>query len=104
MGLPGNPVSTLVSIEVLLRTSLFGAPPRNRMSVTVRTPDGEPLSSPVGKTQMRFARLDADGSVRLGWSNSSHLLHMQADATVLVMIPEDVSVIEDGETFEALAL
>lgn len=104
VALPGNPVSTLVSIEVLLRTSLFGALPRNRMSVTVRTPDGEPLSSPMGKTQMRFARLDADGSVRLESSNSSHLLHMQAHATVLVLIPQDVSVIEDGDTFEALAL
>ena len=104
VGLPGNPVSTLVSIEVLLRTSLLGALPRNRMSVTVRTPDGKPLSSPKGKTQMRFARLDADGSARLELSNSSHLLHMQADATLLVMIPEDVSVIEDGDTFEALAL
>lgn len=104
VALPGNPVSTLVSIEVLLRTSLFGARPRNRMSVTVRTPDGESLSSPAGKTQMRFARLEADGSVRLAWSNSSHLLHMQAHTTVLVMIPEDVTVIEDGDTFEALAL
>ncbi len=104
VALPGNPVSTLVSIEVLLRTSLFGARPRNRMSVTVRTPGGEPVSSPAGKTQMRFARADADGSARLEWSNSSHLLHMQANATLLVMIPEDVTVIEDGDTFEVLAL
>lgn len=104
VALPGNPVSTLVSIEVLLRTSLFGARPRNRMNVTVRTPGGEPVSSPVGKTQMRFARPDADGSAQLAWSNSSHLLHMQADATMLVIIPEDVTVIEDGDTFEALAL
>lgn len=104
VALPGNPVSTLVSIEVLLRTSMFGARPRNRMSVTVRTPNGEPVNSPAGKTQMRFARADADGSAQLEWSNSSHLLHMQADATLLVMIPEDVTVIEDGDTFEALAL
>lgn len=104
VALPGNPVSTLVSIEVLLRTSLFGARPRNRMSVTVRTPGGEPVSSPAGKTQMRFARTGTDGSALLECSNSSHLLHMQADATLLVIIPEDVTVIEDGDTFEALAL
>lgn len=103
VALPGNPVSTLVSIEMFARGALFGAPARAEVEVTVRTAGREPMASPRGKAQMRYGRMRG-GEVWLPAGNSSHLLHRLADADTLVMIPADVDVVRDGDSFTALAV
>ncbi|HET8879417.1 MAG TPA: gephyrin-like molybdotransferase Glp, partial [Arthrobacter sp.] len=74
LGFPGNPVSCLVSFEMLLRpvlSELLGTPaPRP----AVRARLAEALSSPAGKHQVRRGTLSPDGTVRLEGGPGSHLV------------------------------
>ncbi|MDO4918667.1 gephyrin-like molybdotransferase Glp [Kocuria sp.] len=89
--LPGNPVSTWVSCEVLVRPALAAvwgccAPPRRLTAVLVRT--ATPLAD---RTQLRRGALAGQDTaaprVVLVGGASSHLLTAAAGADVLVVIP-----------------
>jgi len=97
ISLPGNPVSSAVSMETLVRPALAAvdpncAPPRR---ITVRTV--EDISSPRGVRQFRRVRIlddaaaEAGGvpSVALEGGPGSHLLGHLARADALLEIPED---------------
>jgi molybdopterin molybdotransferase len=95
---PGNPVSALVSFELLLRPvlrALAGHPHPERASRTA--PLAEALDSPAGKHQVRRGRVDADGRVVPVGGPGSHLLHAYATATHLVHIPAGVDRLEAGD-------
>ncbi len=91
--LPGNPVSAMVSFEVLVRPALRAAAghrcaDRPRMTAVLT----EPLSSPAGKRQFRRGLVDPrDRTVRLQGGPGSHLLSALAGANCLLDVPENTT-------------
>jgi molybdopterin molybdotransferase len=99
VGLPGNPVSALVSFEVLVRP-LLGRP---RQPVRARLSEAIG-GSPVGKTQFVRARLGAAGTVLALGGSGSHQLVGLARADALVVVPEGVSALPVGAEVDVLSL
>lgn len=106
VGLPGNPVSALVSFRVLLAPVLaevFGAGP---VPATVRARLAERVAGIPGKTQFRRARLRADGAglvVSVVGGPGSHLLVQAAGADALVAVPPSAECAA-GEELDVLPL
>ncbi|MET1133767.1 MAG: gephyrin-like molybdotransferase Glp [Aeromicrobium sp.] len=98
--LPGNPVSVLVSFELFLRAPLARAAGRVAQRPSGSAPLAEPLASPAGRMQVRRGTLGPDGSVSLVGEAGSHLAVSYARADVLVLVPEDVTALEAGDTVE----
>jgi molybdopterin molybdotransferase len=107
-GLPGNPVSALVSFEAFVRPALrkmLGATPLERPRVRAVT-RGE-LRSPAAKTSfLRVALTVEDGRyvVTPVSGPGSHLLAGMSRATALAVVPEGVEVVGEGEVVEVLVL
>jgi molybdopterin biosynthesis enzyme len=108
-GLPGNPVSSLVSFELLARPALrrmAGLPAVHRP--TVPAVAGEPFRrKPDGRTafvRVAVTRTD-DGSfaVRSAGAQGSHHLTAMARADGLLVLPDGPGV-EAGERVEVLLL
>ena len=107
-GLPGNPVSALVSFEAFVRPALrkmLGATPleRPRVRAVCR---GE-LVSPRAKTSfLRVALSVEDGRyvVTPVSGAGSHLLAGMSRATALAVVPEGVERVEVGDVVEVLVL
>jgi len=100
---PGNPVSTQVSFEVFLAPLLRQAaalPPARRETRALSTT----TTSPAGKRQFLRGRATGDRAVDLVSGASSHLVAGLAAATVLVVVPEDVTVLHEGDDVETWAL
>ncbi len=106
VALPGNPVSSWISVEALIRPVLVAA--------RLRTPAGAALAarqefrgalrlataterSPEQLWQLRRARVDDGGDVRLMAGPSSHLLAALAQANAIVPVPVGVSQLNDGQ-------
>jgi molybdopterin molybdotransferase len=99
---PGNPVSTQLSFEVFLAPllrQLAGLPPARRELRVL----GARLHSPSGKRQFLRGRVAGDGIVEVSGAGS-HLVAALAASDVLVIVPEDVTMLEAGETVETWAL
>ena len=101
-GLPGNPVSALVSFEVFVRPALrrmLGAEPLGRPQVPAGMAAAVP--SPPGKRQYVRVRVEHDGArwvaAPVGGSGS-HLLAPMAAANGLAVVPEDVTEVAAGQT------
>ncbi|SDQ30247.1 molybdopterin molybdotransferase [Curtobacterium sp. UNCCL20] len=93
---PGNPVSALVSFEVLLRPLLAadaGLPDDRAAQVL---PAADAATSPPGKHQVRRGRVE-DGRVHFVGGPSSHLLAHYAAATHLVHVPVGTATVEPGD-------
>lgn len=107
-GLPGNPVSALVSFETFVRPALrtmLGALPIERPRVQAVTDVA--LDSTVGKRSfLRVALEVRDGAYRVHPVSGagSHLLAGMARANALAVVPEDVQRIEAGSPVEVLVL
>jgi molybdopterin molybdotransferase len=104
--LPGNPVSSFVSFEVFLRPAIraaMGHPDPHRPAL--RLPLAAPLDSPDGKRQFRRGVLDAvQGTVAAWGGPGSHLLSWLAAADAIMVIPENVTHLDTGETVEVWLL
>lgn len=104
--LPGNPVSSQVSFEVFVRPALraaTGHPHPHRPVVTATL--GERWTSPSGRRQFRRGVLDAvRGTVSEVGSPASHLLAAMARAECLVVVPEDVTTLDEGSSVEVWLL
>ena len=109
LGLPGNPVSSLVVFELFGRAAihtLLGRPPSPRRSVRavlhdrIQNQDGRRVYARVSATQ------DAQGDwhARFAGGQGSHVLSALAAANGLAVCPEDVAAIEAGETCEVILL
>jgi len=102
--LPGNPVSSLVSFEVIvapmLRVLRGVSPHRPRESVTVASG----WTAPPGRQQYMPVRFHADGTVvpATGGGSGSHLVASLALAQALVMVPANVDVVARGDTVELI--
>jgi molybdopterin molybdotransferase len=107
-GLPGNPVSALVSFETFVRPALrtmLGALPIERPRVQAVTDVA--LDSPPGKRSfLRVALEVRDGAYRVRPVSGpgSHLLAGMARANALAVVTEDVTRVEAGSSVEVLVL
>ncbi|HWH30895.1 MAG TPA: gephyrin-like molybdotransferase Glp [Mycobacteriales bacterium] len=107
-GLPGNPVSALVSFEAFVRPALrrmLGATPIERPRV--RAAATERLSSPPGKRSFLRVWLEVrDGAyvVTPVSGAGSHLLAGMARANALAVVPEEVQEVPAGAGVEVLVL
>ncbi len=99
-GLPGNPVSALVSFEVFVRPALrrmLGAPALGRPQVQAVL--ASPLVSAPGKRQFARVRVEHDGSRWVATpvgGGGSHLLASLASSNGLAIVPEDVTDVPAG--------
>jgi molybdopterin molybdotransferase len=108
-GLPGNPVSALVTFEILVRPVLRRMLGRSRIYPPVeRAIAGEDIRSPAGL--MRFLRVrmtaSADGIRRahLTGPQGSGILTSVAAADALLIVPIDVERVPDGSPVRVVPL
>jgi molybdopterin molybdotransferase len=99
-GLPGNPVSALVSFEVFVRPALrrmLGAEPLGRPQVTALLTQA--IRKPPGKRQFLRVYVTRQGDRVLAeptGGQGSHMLAGLAAANGLAVIPEDVAELPAG--------
>ena len=108
-GLPGNPVSALVTFEVLVRPALRKlAGRRDVHSRTVRVRVAEPIAPKGRLTHFLRVRLEPDGAggyvARLTGPQGSGMLSSMARADALLIVPEDAEHIEAGAQLDAIPL
>ncbi|MBA2634863.1 MAG: molybdopterin molybdotransferase MoeA [Chloroflexi bacterium] len=108
IGLPGNPVSALVTFELFVRPMLramLGLAGDGRLRVRARV--GEALGKDAPRRAFLRVRVerDADGyrAVSAGGQSSSQLLPL-AWANALLVVPEGLSATEPGASYEAILL
>ena len=101
LAFPGNPVSALLSCELIARPALR-APERMRLRLPLALEQAEP--SPPALAQYRRARVLPSGRVRLAGGPSSHLIGGLAAANALVIVPVGVASIHDGDLLETILL
>lgn len=98
LGLPGNPVSALLSFE------LFGRAALGRERPTLRATLLDPVvRSPKGKRQFLRGQVHDDG-VRLASGPESHLVVGLARADCLVIVNEDVDALPAGADVAVIPL
>ena len=108
IGLPGNPVSALVTFELFARPMLramLGLAGDGRLRVRARVDDA------LGKDPSRRAYLrvrveranDGYRAISAGGQGSSQMLPL-ASANALLVVPEGLSATESGATYEAILL
>jgi molybdopterin molybdotransferase len=109
IGLPGNPVSTMVTFELFVRPTVrrlqgYSLPYRRAVAVRV----GEPIT--LGPRLRHFLRATIttreDGvlEARLAGPQGSGILTSMAAAHALLIVPEDRPAIEAGEMLQAILL
>lgn len=108
IGLPGNPVSALVTGEMFVRPAVL------RMSglaavhrVPVRVTLAERVGTAGGATHLLRATVQRDGEglvARLTGPQGTGLLSSMAAADVLLIVPPDVTTVESGQSLSALPL
>jgi len=107
-GLPGNPVSALVSFEAFVRPALrrmLGAQVIERPRVSARTT--AELRSPVGKRSFLRVWVEVRDGARVVSPVSgpgSHLIAGMARANALAVVPEDVERVAAGSPVEVMLL
>jgi len=108
IGLPGNPVSTLVTFELFVRPALLklqGRTDLTRPRLTAITE--EPLQNPPHLEQYFRGIARRDGArivVRLTGDQGSHVLRSMADANCLVIAPLGTSDVAAGSPVEIIPL
>jgi molybdopterin molybdotransferase len=108
IGLPGNPVSTLVTFELFVRPALLklqGRSDLTRPRMTAITE--EPLQNPPHLEQYFRGIARRDGArilVRLTGDQGSHVLRSMADANCLVVAPLGTSEVAAGAPVEIVPL
>ena len=106
--LPGNPVSAYVSFEVFVLPALrrmMGRLPYRRP--TVRAVCTQGFRSSPGRQQYVRARFTIDergAHVAPVGGHGSHLMGDLSDANALIVVPADVTSVEDGSPVRALVL
>ncbi|KFU81511.1 molybdopterin molybdotransferase [Amycolatopsis lurida] len=108
--LPGNPVSVLVSFEAFLRPALLAAMGHtgvDRQQVRARLT--EAMTSPAGRRQFRrgfytHSEGEVTGIVGPRGGPGSHLLASFTQANCLIVLPEDVDSVEQGDEVTVLLL
>lgn len=100
IGLPGNPVSTFVSFEVLVRPALrLLAGRRDLLRPCVKGVLDSDISSPAGKREFVRVRLHREDGVWhavLAGGQGSHMIGALSRADALAEVPEEVTELTAG--------
>ena len=110
IGLPGNPVSTMVTFELFVRPAirrLLGHPLPFRRTVPVRVADPITLGPKLRHFLRAVVGPEGPGGVltaRLTGPQGSGILTSMARANALLIVPEDRPTVAPGETLAALLL
>jgi molybdopterin molybdotransferase len=108
IGLPGNPVSALVTFELFVRPfirAMLGLAGDGRVHVRAK-PETRMEKDLARRAFLRVSVWQQDGEIRArsaGGQLSSQLRPM-ADANALLVVPEGQAAAEPGETYEAIVL
>jgi molybdopterin molybdotransferase len=108
VGLPGNPVSTMVSFELFVRPAirkLSGQRALFRRTREVRV--GEPMSTPSALTYFLRVRLEEEEDMPVAFltgSQGSGILSSMAKANALLIVPEEMNGYEVGDTAKVIRL
>jgi molybdopterin molybdotransferase len=107
-GLPGNPVSALVSFEVFVRPAIrrmLGSEPIHRPRIRARLT--EALTSPAGKRQFVRVRLSVEEGEYVAapvGGAGSHLISSMAQANALAVVPEEITELPAGTPVPVMVL
>ncbi|BEP14502.1 molybdopterin molybdotransferase MoeA [Acidothermaceae bacterium B102] len=107
-GLPGNPVSALVSFEVFVRPAIrrmLGSEPIQRPRVRARLTQA--LISPAGRRQFVRVRLAVEEGEYVATpvgGAGSHLIASMAHANALAVIPEEITELPVGTPVPVMVL
>jgi molybdopterin molybdotransferase len=108
LGLPGNPVSTLVTFELFARPAIRkmnGHALLFRRPVRVRVSEAVTISAPLTHFLRAEVRAGDEGYIaRLTGPQGSGLLSSMARANALLVIPAERTRVESGEFVDALLL
>lgn len=108
LGLPGNPVSALVTFELFARPlirTLRGERSVFRRTIDVRTRDDITLAAPLTHFMRAIVDWDVEGAwAKLTGPQGSGLLTSMSLANALLVIPPDRMSVRQGETLRALLL
>jgi len=108
IGLPGNPVSTMVTFELFVRPAirkLLGHSRLFRRSTPVRL--AEPVSTNAPLRHFLRVNVESEGGTlvaRLTGPQGSGILSSMAKADALLIVPEDRQHVDAGETLPAILL
>jgi molybdopterin molybdotransferase len=87
-GLPGNPVSSLVTFLLLVRPALLRWQGAADISLPIRSGVlAEPLGNPESRRHFMRVKMDASGKVRSAGVQASHILSSMAAANGLLDLP-----------------
>jgi molybdopterin molybdotransferase len=108
-GLPGNPVSAMVTFHVFVRPALRALAGHSRvLRRTLRARAAEDISSPEQLTHFFRVQLEprADGGydARLTGPQGSGILSSMVSADALAIVPEGRMIVERGESVEVIPL
>jgi molybdopterin molybdotransferase len=108
-GLPGNPVSVMVTLLVLVLPALRRMQGRTAVFPrTVPVVAGEEIRSPAGLVRFLRVRLDRTGAgparAHLTGPQGSGILTSVAAADALLVVPEDVGTLAAGDAARAVLL
>ena len=88
LGLPGNPVSALVTFVLLVRPAILRWQGAREVSLPVHAGQlGEPLANPGGRRHFMRVVVDADGRVYSAGAQASHMMSSLALANGLIDVP-----------------
>ena len=108
LGLPGNPVSAMVTFELFARPLIrkqHGETKIFRRTLDVRTLEEILLAAPLTHFFRAIVEWDADGPVaRLTGPQGSGVLTSMARANALLVVPPERHVVRAGETLRAILL
>ena len=108
LGLPGNPVSTLVTFELFARPAIRKMQGQRllfRRPVPVRLSEAVTIAAPLTHfLRAVVSRAETEYSARLTGPQGSGLLSSMARANALLVIPPDRTRLERGEVVQAMLL
>ncbi len=107
--LPGNPVSAFVSFEMFVRPAIRKLAGHTNLQRRTETATAlQSWKAPAGKVQLARGELgtrpDGGRVVRLAGAQGSHVLGGLAQAGCLVVVPEQVTRVEEGDQVQCLVL
>ena len=106
LGLPGNPVSSMVSFEVFVRPAIFRMMGRSNLAVPKITAImEEPVENDDGRrffARVVVRRKDGKYFARLTGPQGSGILTSMTKANGLAVIPEGVEEVKSGSTVEVM--
>ncbi len=103
-GLPGNPLSALVTFELLVRPALAASMGASQLSLPrIQAPLGEPMQNLGDRRHFLRAQIGADGLIYSAGLQASHALHALSQTEALLDMPAN-STRAKGEVASVLLL